>query len=582
MRYIVEGRLTVCFALIVVLNAASVLAQEGQIAYASTDQTNEGGANMTPEKSICLEADTLARFETLLDNLREELKIPAISAAIVKDQETAWAKGFGYADLENQMKATEHTPYHLASLTKTFASTIIMQLVKDSKIDLNDPITRYGIELESEGIIRVKHLLTHTSEGVPGQQYSYSGSRFGFLTQIVEKASGRPFTELLIENILEPLEMSETAPNVAVMEQTKPLPVATEVEQEVIAAAKDLLSAYGRGDADTIMQYLPPENTNFDSNGNLLGRFTDERSLRMAFAAGYRIDFDVRRLSAKVYGEAAITIGYILGRIMEPGGAKREVRWRSSMFWIKREGKWYVIHSHESLLKATLISISDENRQRFQEVHRKLAKPYALDESHNITTSEYPPNFGVSAGLIASVMDMAKYDIAIDRNVFLDKETQDYVFTPTVSTEGETLPYGLGWFVQDYKGTKLVWHYGYWVGNSSLILKVPKHNMSFIVFANTDNLSRPFHLGDGDVMNSIMALAFLKAFVFPKEYQEALPEINWKAGESELKDQLKHIEEKDYKEIYVKELVANARMLSSVGEKEAADRLYRVHRQLFE
>jgi|GEM_PF-454280 len=547
----------------------------------SAKQTKKGEINITSEESNYLEADTLVRFEALLGNLREELKIPAISAAIVRDQEIVWTKGFGYADLENQIEATEHTPYHLASLTKTFASTIIMQLVKDGKIDLNDPITKYGIELESEGIIRVKHLLTHTSEGVPGERYNYSGGRFGYLTQVVEKASGRSFTELLIENILEPLGMSETAPNVAVMEQTKPLPAATEEEQEVIAAAEGLLGAYGRGDADTIVQYLSPENTDFDSDGELLGKFTDERSLRMAFAAGYRIDFDVQRLRAEVYGEAAVTIGYILGSITEPGGAKREVRWRSSMFWAKQEGRWYVIHSHESPLKATLISISDDNRQRFQKVHGKLAKPYALDESHNIVRSEYPPGFGVSAGLIASVMDMAKYDIAIDGNAFLDKETQDYVFTPTVSTKGETLPYGLGWFVQEYRGTKFVWHYGYWIGNSSLILKVPEYNMTFIVFANTDNLSRPFRLGDGDVMNSIMALAFLKTFIFPQKYQEILPEINWKAEENGLKAQLKQIEGKDYKEIYAKELTARARMLSSVGKEEAADRLHKIHGEFF-
>jgi hypothetical protein len=126
-----------------------------------------------------------------------------------------------------------------------------------------------------------------------------------------------------------------------------------------------------------------------------------------------------------------------------------------------------------------------------------------------------------------------------------------------------------------------VWHYGYWIGNSSLILKVPEYNMTFIVFANTDNLSRPFRLGDGDVMNSIMALAFLKTFIFPQEYQESLPEMNWKAEENELKAQLKQVEGKDYKEIYAKELTARARMLSSVGKKEAADRLHKIHGELF-
>ena len=64
-------------------------------------------------------SERIARFETLLESLRQDLKIPAYSAAIVKNQKVIWAKGFGYADVENKIPATEHTAYHLASLTKT-------------------------------------------------------------------------------------------------------------------------------------------------------------------------------------------------------------------------------------------------------------------------------------------------------------------------------------------------------------------------------------------------------------------------------------------------------------------------------
>ena len=160
------------------------------------------------------DAERIARLETLLENLRQELKIPAYSAAIVKDQKVLWAKGFGYADVENKIPATEHTPYHLASLTKTFASTILMQLVQEGKIKLDDPVSKYGITLESEGVIRVRHLLSHTSEGNPGEQYRYNGNRFGELDKVVQGATGKSFGELLIANILDPLGMNETAPNV--------------------------------------------------------------------------------------------------------------------------------------------------------------------------------------------------------------------------------------------------------------------------------------------------------------------------------------------------------------------------------
>jgi len=116
------------------------------------------------------DAARTARLETLLESLRQDLKIPAFSAAIVKDQKVIWAKGFGYADVENKIPATEHTAYHLASLTKTFASTILMQLVQEGKVKLDDPVSKYGITLESDGVIRVRHLLSHTSEGNPGER----------------------------------------------------------------------------------------------------------------------------------------------------------------------------------------------------------------------------------------------------------------------------------------------------------------------------------------------------------------------------------------------------------------------------
>ncbi|MFQ5796391.1 MAG: serine hydrolase domain-containing protein [Candidatus Bipolaricaulia bacterium] len=73
----------------------------------------------------------MAQFETELDDLRNKLKIPAFSAAIVKDQQLVWAKGFGYADLENQIEAAPDTPYRLASVTKPFAAILIMQLVEE-------------------------------------------------------------------------------------------------------------------------------------------------------------------------------------------------------------------------------------------------------------------------------------------------------------------------------------------------------------------------------------------------------------------------------------------------------------------
>ena len=76
--------------------------------------------------------------------LRALLKIPGLSAAVVKEQKVIWQKGYGLADVENNVPATPRTPYRITSLTKTFASTLLMQLVEQGKLNLNDPMFKYA------------------------------------------------------------------------------------------------------------------------------------------------------------------------------------------------------------------------------------------------------------------------------------------------------------------------------------------------------------------------------------------------------------------------------------------------------
>jgi hypothetical protein len=182
---------------------------------------------------------------------------------------------------------------------------------------------------------------------------------------------------------------------------------------------------------------------------------------------------------------------------------------------------------------------------------------------------------------MSTVLDMAKYDIAIDQHRFLKKETQELAFTPTKSTRGEDLPYGLGWFTTNYKGTKLLWHYGYWTGNSSFILKVPERNMTFIVMANSDNLSRPTDLGSGDALSSPVGMAFLKTFIFPEKFGEALPEFSWIAPASDVKNQLKLVAGKPYADLYSKDLVSKVRIHQSVGRVNEAAQLMKMYGELF-
>jgi CubicO group peptidase (beta-lactamase class C family) len=163
------------------------------------------------ENTIVL--DNLGEFETELETLRLLLKIPGFSAGIVKDQELIWTKGFGFADLEEQIEATSDTPYHLASLTKPFAAAIIMQLVEEGTLSLDDPVSAYGVQLDSPGVIQVKHLLSMTSDGNPGEVYRYNGDRYSRLSEVIEGATGKTFQVLLAERILAPLGLRHTVPS---------------------------------------------------------------------------------------------------------------------------------------------------------------------------------------------------------------------------------------------------------------------------------------------------------------------------------------------------------------------------------
>ncbi|MEK6286620.1 MAG: serine hydrolase [Acidobacteriota bacterium] len=527
------------------------------------------------------EGELLAHLEQRLDGLRQQLKIPAMSCAIVKDQKVVWAKGFGYADVENKIPATEHTSYHLASLTKTLASTILMQLVQEGKIKLDDPVSKYGILVESEGVIRVKHLFSHTSEGNPGENYSYNGNRFAELDKVIQKATGKSFAELLIANILDPLDLKETAPNVWPVAHTKsPSQAGQKSEEDVKAAVMNLVGAINSRNVDQIERYLAVQQNAFRRDGGSLAPFVDVSGLREDFRVGVRVNIQVDDLEAAIYDNTALTTCIFTQSVTLPNGRVRnDGPARVSLVWNKPEGTWKVVHGHQSPLTDSLIT--EKQRQRFDLVSKTLAQPYQLDDRFNIVKGQYPNRFSVSAGLMSSVLDMAKYDIAIDQNRFLTKETQQLAFTPMVSTKGETLPYGLGWFTQNYKGTRLIWHYGFWTCNSSLILKVPDRNITFIAMANTDNLSRSTDLGAGDVTSSPVGLAFLKTFIFPEIFGGPLPEINWQASVEELKQRLKAAEDKPYADLVKKELVNQSRFNASVGRPGESSRLFKAYSALF-
>jgi CubicO group peptidase (beta-lactamase class C family) len=133
--------------------------------------------------------------------------------------------------------------------------------------------------------------------------------------------------------------------------------------------------------------------------------------------------------------------------------------------------------------------------------------------SNGIQMVDYPKSFSTAAGLVSNIDDMLKYAAAFDGNSLLPDDLKAQVFSPMISNSGKPLPYGLGWFIQEKEGIKLTWHYGYWVGMSSLIIRVPGKKLSFVLMANSDMLSAPYPLGNGDIWVSPYAKEFLKSFV---------------------------------------------------------------------
>src|SRR6266540_2680668 len=160
-----------------------------------------------------VQVTTVADLERQLESLRERLGIPGLSAAIGERGHVIWARGFGWADVERRQLVQPDNMFHLASLTKPYAATLVLQLVDEGKLNLDGPVSDFGIQISGGQTIRVWHLLSHTSSGQPGTTFRYDGAAFGRLTAVVERTTGRPFASELADRIIRPLHLHQTAPN---------------------------------------------------------------------------------------------------------------------------------------------------------------------------------------------------------------------------------------------------------------------------------------------------------------------------------------------------------------------------------
>ena len=150
--------------------------------------------------------------------------------------------------------------------------------------------------------------------------------------------------------------------------------------------------------------------------------------------------------------------------------------------------------------------------ERYRRVLTRLAPGYRVETRARVERTELlPTTMSASGGFVSTVRDLAKLDGALDSRLLLLEDTLGQAWHPAIGYRGTPIPSGLGWFVQSYNGQRVVWHFGM-VPNaySSLIIKLPERNVTFILLANSDKLASPFQLPAGDVSRSLFATLFLK------------------------------------------------------------------------
>ena len=175
-----------------------------------------------------------------------EKQLPAISIALVDDQQIVWAQGFGYADPEAKVPATASTIYRVGSVSKLFTDIGIMQLVERGEVQLDAPVTDYLPEFHPKNAfgkpITLRQLMAHRSGLVreppvghyfdpteptlaatvkslnetslvyePGTHTKYSNAGIAVVGYVLERRKGDSFAKYLKRSVLEPMGMETSA-----------------------------------------------------------------------------------------------------------------------------------------------------------------------------------------------------------------------------------------------------------------------------------------------------------------------------------------------------------------------------------
>src|SRR5262245_7019711 len=156
-------------------------------------------------------AQRIALFTRYLEPLRVQAGIPGLSALIVSDERILWEGGLGFADVEARVAAAPHTPYPVASITKTFTSTLLMQCVEERRLDLDGPIRTYT-PAGPDANATVREVLAMASDAAAGSTYRYDGDRFSALTPVVEACTGVSYRVAAARQVLDRTGMFDSVP----------------------------------------------------------------------------------------------------------------------------------------------------------------------------------------------------------------------------------------------------------------------------------------------------------------------------------------------------------------------------------
>lgn len=148
-----------------------------------------------------------------------------------------------------------------------------------------------------------------------------------------------------------------------------------------------------------------------------------------------------------------------------------------------------------------------------------MAQGYEAEKGGYVEQNRPGRHLAGGAGIVSTTHDLARFDIALDGGELAPKAIMDTLFSPPDLPNGTTSPYAYGWYVQDYRGERLVWHAG-WdekAGFSALYLKVPGRDLTLVLLANSEGLWWGNPLDQAAVHESPFAQAFLERLVLEGE-----------------------------------------------------------------